>query len=161
MALAYSMCLLIGLGFALLVRERAMAFAFFMLLANWGACVAWTVVSSEPLNWFALFGIDASTAFLLLVPAVRERAPAWYFAIVALCFLQLAAHLASALVGVGADDIYGEALSATAWAQYLTVMGGGGYDAAKTLFGVLDPMGAGTPASPGDGSSSRSGETGR
>jgi hypothetical protein len=153
------MCLLASLLFAWVTRNGRMAFAAAVLMGNWLAC--WTWAQWQPslaMSPVALTAFDGAAAVVLLIPALRRRAPDWYLAIVALYFVQLLAHLAAMFVP-NADHPHWLSLSALAWAQLAVVWAGGGYELGRSIAGVLGDLGGNGAAVQGDGRTSRGGHS--
>lgn len=137
----FALCLLASLAFACLMRGWHMAFASLILTGNWAACFAWAKafphLAMEP---FPLAAFDAVSALILVMPALKRRAPGWYLVIVSLYICQLFAHIARMLVPNSEWD-YWVILSALAWLQVAAVWAGGGYDVGRAITGVLGDMG--------------------
>lgn len=125
----------LGLG-GLLAGNRAASGVAAVLLANWGACAAFSALSGDPVSWLTLAAFDYLAAIALAFTIKRR----WQIVVVALYALMLCAHVTFSLDLSGWVDLsarsYFLTLTALAWAQAASV---GGWIVADYLAVRRDP----------------------
>lgn len=118
--------------FAVVMRNKCMAWAALCLLANWIANTLLANLSGSQFNWLAMGVVDYITAIAIICSPITR----WQIIVTGLYALELIAHASFAFTdeGLNAQIKYWWALHYLAWAQALTVAGWGLYDLAESAW---------------------------
>jgi hypothetical protein len=106
---------------AVAMRQKAMAWTAFCLLANWGLNTALARLTGTQFNWLAMGVVDYVTAIAILTPPLSR----WQILIVATYALELIAHAAFAFTdgGLRAQIRYWWTMHYVCWGQAMIVAG--------------------------------------